>query len=98
MTPQNWADCPQCGSAFFHQEDYRQYTGSASELPSGGLTPGNDYRQVKVCLCGEPMPLGVLARIDEVGKSLQESLAMARKYREGRDKGKILVEFQALNE
>ena len=97
MTPPNppvhKAECPKCGSTFFQEADYRQYQVYASAVPGGGLQPSDESRQLRICLCGEILPVAHRVRYDEVGKSLQESLQMAQKYRAGRDPDKILAEL-----
>ena len=92
-TPAPWAQCPKCGSTFFRDEEYRQYRVYASAVPGGGLQPSDEVRRIKTCMCGEPMPVNIVGRFDKVGRSLKESLAMARQYRESREPDKILAEL-----
>jgi hypothetical protein len=62
MTPPNerdpWTQCPKCGSTFFQEVEFRQYRVHASAVPEGGLQPSDELRHMKMCMCGEPMPVG----------------------------------------
>ncbi|MGA3077585.1 MAG: hypothetical protein ABSG56_28375 [Bryobacteraceae bacterium] len=90
---QDCLTCPKCGSTNFSEDEFRQYTVHASALPGGGLSPSNESRHVKICMCGHPMPVGALARFDEVGKGFQESLDLAWQHLEKRNPDKILAEL-----
>ena len=65
----------------------------SSLLPGGGLAPSDEFRHVRICLCGHPMPVRTVARFDEVGRSLQQSLQAAQHYRERMGPDQIVAEL-----
>ncbi len=89
----NWEQCPACGSTFFQEVEVRQYVVSPAVLPGGGLHPSDHRRQVKICLCGHLLPVNFVGRMDEEGRSLQESLQRARQYRANLEPDQILADL-----
>jgi hypothetical protein len=74
--------CPHCGSQWFTEIEFNQYTNYFSTSVGGQLNPQSSPQRAWICLCGWPIArdtrgvqLNVLDR-----KSFFESLAKAKQY------------------
>jgi hypothetical protein len=97
MTPQkkqdSLAQCPQCGSTSFYAAEFRQYIVYPPAVPGGGLHPSDAFREVKICACGYPMPIGPVGHYNQAAQSFKKSLAAAQQYLESKSADKILSEL-----
>jgi uncharacterized Zn finger protein (UPF0148 family) len=102
-TPDGRVHCPECGSTYFYDAEFRQY-GSG-----GGLSPSDHTWSTKICMCGHPLLPGIASSRDaEVCQSLEQSIHAAQEQRARTSPERIKAdlardlitetEFQAANE
>ena len=82
--------CPACGSTFFQDGQFRQYLAFTS---GGGIRPSEAVWQIKICVCGHPMPPVQPRQPDASYRSLLESLQQAWDLRAGMQGDQILSEL-----
>jgi hypothetical protein len=88
--------CPKCGSTHFVLQEFRQYyAGIYSSVPGGEISDLGKGVNVRVCLCGHPVPTsGTRTLPRESRAAFQQSLESATRFRDQTELQQVLARLK----